>query len=250
MEKPIKRKKGILLDPNTGDLKIVNGDLVTGEINYPLPPAKFPESTDEAMEAIFCGKIDENDPTTKEFFSNVKKELTQMREDFKDSISEHNYELAQILLNENKGLETSILQLAKNKTEKTKPLGSYSVNKTYSFDCDYSKNKIITELLPIFQRVFECSEIEIINLMSENITTEISPKHGVLLNDIVFFFDLLVENRILKTPQIGSIIEKSKCIIWRNMPLTSNKIKQSRKALRKGSPSHFILQETASLRKV
>lgn len=121
--------------------------------------------------------------------------------------------------------------------------------KAYSLECDYSRPKINTLLLPVFNELFECSESDVIDILSENITTQITAKPNIKLVEIVYFFGLLKKEKIINTSQLANVLGKSKCMVWRNKPITAKQITDATNDLKKGNPTHYILQLTKHLRK-
>jgi len=107
----------------------------------------------------------------------------------------------------------------------------------FSLECDYSANEIKSKLLPLFQQFFECTEIEVINLLSENITTQITAKKEFTGKDIIYFINWLKENNHIKASQYGNVIDKTKCIIYDNKPLTSLKIRKTKYTFKNSLPS-------------
>lgn len=117
-----------------------------------------------------------------------------------------------------------------NNIETPKP---QPTKKYYSLECEYSSYQIKNILYPLFKEFFECTPDDIINILSENITTQITAKQNINQNAIVYFIDWLKENNYIKAKQYNDVIVKTKCIIWNNKPLTANQLKQSRKLNKK-----------------
>lgn len=112
--------------------------------------------------------------------------------------------------------------------------------KYYSLECDYSAFKIKDMLFPLFEKLFICNENQIVNLLSENITTQIITKPNFKLKDVVYFLDWLKRNNHIKTSQLPKNIGDTKCVIWNNKPLTSRQITKTINVLKTSLPSEKI----------
>lgn len=108
-------------------------------------------------------------------------------------------------------------------------------------ECDLTPYEIEL-LLPYFKYFFECTESQVINFLSDNITTQIQIKKKIQIKEVVFFLDWLRDHkRIIKTRKLGTVIENSKCIKLSNGDLlTSQKIADGRQ----GYIKKFVREET------
>lgn len=175
-------------------------------------------------------RINELEKNLLEFVKNWERQETELRK-----YPLYNKILKELELKENelKEIKTQFNKLHKTINEIDLPKTKQPKINNYSLACDYSVFKIKTMLFPLFKTLFVCEEIEIINLLSENITTQIKAKHDTKLKQIVYFFDWLKDENHFKARNYTSIIANSKCIIWNNSTITSQQIKDARKDYKK-----------------
>jgi hypothetical protein len=89
----------------------------------------------------------------------------------------------------------------------------------------------------LFDKVFECTKEQITNLLSEDISTQITAKKGFTLKDIVYFVYWLKDKNHIKAVQYGNVIDKTKCIIWNGKPITAIQIKKTKDTFKNSLPS-------------
>lgn len=171
-------------------------------------------------------------------FSKLKTSYTSFLNDNEFMLKEANPKAYEQHKKEYTGqLEKIENRLFKLKEQNSKPQQSVKSTQDYSLQCDYSKSKIENDLYPLFDMVFECTKEQIENLLSENISTQITAKKGFTLKDIVYFVWWLKDKNHIKSVQYGNVIDKTKCIKWNGKPITSTQIKKTKDTFKTSLPS-------------
>ncbi len=128
----------------------------------------------------------------------------------------------------------SLLEFINNPTkENNKKTISKKIK--YSFDCTLNKHQIEYLYTNYFSIYFDCTLEDIYNLFSEDINIQITINKKINLIDVIYFFNELVEARIIKAKQWQNAIVKTKCLIFNNNPINSDQTKESVKRLKKST---------------
>lgn len=199
---------------NSLDWDVMNeNELLQCELKPTLPEKYFCFSK---LKTYYSDKLNENELFFKndkpEIYNNYKKEYTEQLEKIENRLHEL-------------------------KEQNSKPQQTVNSVQDYSLQCDYSENKIQSDLYPLFNKVFDCTKEQITNLLSESISTQITAKNGFTLKDIVYFVWWLKEKNHIKSVQYGNVIDKTKCIKWNGKPITATQIKKTKDTFKTSLPS-------------
>lgn len=120
-------------------------------------------------------------------------------------------------------------------------------DKKYSFDSTLNNHQINYLYTNYFSIHFDCSLNDIENLFSDNVSKQITINKNIQLIDIIYFFYELVEAKIITAKQWQNVFDKTNCLIFNNSPVTSSKIKDTVKRIKKSTRDNNTINIVESL---